>query len=748
LKHNPFLTLLLVVLLGAGLLVPAAAPVNAQDPGATVFSRLDETVGEPVNFRLPAGWTGYYSLETGFVFGNEAFPVTADNALDIVDGVVTPSGEGRVLFVTALASDNGLVPPDSTAAEAYAAAAAAVATDDATLSDPVDISTERINVARGEFIAADGSGENGLLYLIVLDSALFLAQANAPAGADLDDYAALTDAIILSITIGEGVPPADVPQTRGQTDTAVVSAAVEPFDGETVNFVLPPGWSGAYSETSGFVFANEVIEVTPENVDALGADSENLPPGGQAVLVVPLPTFLIGEGDTPQTFFDELSPSFAEDDTTLGEVVEFATERDGLSGVGAAVNDPTDDDGFIYIMQFEGNFFLVAGVAADDEQEGLEADLTAIVNTISYGEFEMTDMNGMPDDMAAVQTITGMDALTGLDITFDYRPPWFATFAPDTGFIFASSEAAFDYAQRNVAEDDLEETLPEGDRAALVLAVPQNFLTATDVEGALAEFLPFATEDIDGTIGAVEGLMVGDFPAARVTVMNNDGDDGFIYMVDAGFAYLVSSATHAPGVAEQLTEDIAFILASARLPGDASMSETDIPAAEGDATASAVELTETMVTTTGEFSIDHPAGWAVDPSSAPYLGSNEAVLQNVREFVPITGEDGIGFSVLTSSGIEDDFGLGPDTSATDGLTTLASAFGLDTSTIMPYEQLEVPAAIIDATDTLMNGNLAVLGVEHPGGLTFYALQWAGDIDQYEPLLIEMLNSVTVSPLTE
>jgi uncharacterized surface protein with fasciclin (FAS1) repeats len=164
----------------------------------THFRAFDETFGKPVTFQLPPNWSGDYTAASGFVFGNEAFPIDPANLADIQNGALDPTGDGRVVSVIALTADTAPVPPGSSAAESYAALVDAY---DGALSAPTELSSDRIDVVRGEYTTAGDSTKRGLRYQIALDGHLFSAQADAPSGVNPADLADIVDPIILSLTL-------------------------------------------------------------------------------------------------------------------------------------------------------------------------------------------------------------------------------------------------------------------------------------------------------------------------------------------------------------------------------------------------------------------------------------------------------------------------------------------------------------------------------------------------------------------
>lgn len=562
LKHLFRLTLVLA--LSVALLPLHPTPAEAQEPGATVFSALDDATGEVVNFRLPPGWTGAYTPTDGFVFGNDAQPVSLDNINSVAAGDDPLPAGAQVLAVLGLPEDNGLIDPTAELLDSFEQIATLLAAqDDATMGEPVDLSTDRLTVIRGEYTATDGTDEAGALYLVELDGNVFIGVALAAPDAQ-DGFLGIADDILFSISLGEGEPPAAVPGPRGATEVTVFSA-FDPTVDETLSFLLPLGWTGAYSADNGYVFANEVVGLTPANVDELAGGDDPIVDGGRAVLVIPLPSALAAQAGSSAAIFEQLIPSLTEGDTVVGETQELPTERENLSGVGASVTSEEENSGFFYIVEFEGNYFLLAGIAADDVLAGLETDMFSIIESITLGEIEVSDTPGM---------------------------------------------------------------------------------TATDI----------------------------------------DAPDN--------------------------------------------------------------ELTASFTNSTGTFSLMTPADWVAE-TDGDYYASNDGALEAVIEFVAVETPGGVGFSVLTPDNFEDDFGGSAlTTDASSGLAAVAAAFDLDTDEIVSYDELDYPAALIDATDILLEGNLAVMAVEYPGGLTMFAIQWEGDIADYEDTLIAIFNSVEVSLPTE
>lgn len=219
------------------------------------------------------------------------------------------------------------------------------------------------------FNAGDNSGVkavytgpegNGFVYVIQFEDALYMIVA---VSGDLTEEAAI-DAAAASLQV---TPVASAPVL---SETISVQ---DPYAGVTITLDYPSGWA-ALTE-SGFI----ILADSQETLDALLSVEPPvvMGPGQFIISAFQLPGFLVDEGDSSADVVLLVTEGVVEQGGSVGEILPF--DAGDNNGVKAAITDP-GGSGFAYVIQIEGDFYIIAAVS--DDPAGLEATSDAVAASL------------------------------------------------------------------------------------------------------------------------------------------------------------------------------------------------------------------------------------------------------------------------------------------------------------------------------------------------------------------------------
>jgi len=137
------------------------------------------------------------------------------------------------------------------------------------------------------------------------------------------------------------------------------------------------------------------------------------------------------------------------------------------------------------------------------------------------------------------------------------------------------------------------------------------------------------------------------------------------------------------------------------------------------------------------FSIDYPADWAttIDEGGVPVLASSDDVLENRNDL----SDGDIVITVVLPNLLEEQLDIDPTSDIEDVLADVIDAAELD-GDIEDYDVLDNPAVIAHFTPEDEDNDAALIVVEYRDGAVMYAVDSGSDFEDYEPLIIEMLNT--------
>lgn len=200
------------------------------------------------------------------------------------------------------------------------------------------------------------------------------------------------------------------------------------------------------------------------------------------------------------------------------------------------------------------------------------------------------------------------------------------------------------------------------------------------------------------------------------------------------------------------------ILTTAQMAATSTIAAANMPVATIAPTSS---LTEIHVQSDAGFSIRYPQGWNIETE----VGFGEPILLTNSDYTSLQFDlsDSISLrpgelviALTMPADLERFYGLGLEADPLE-LLQVSLQVSLDEAdfaetTVVPYEQLAVPAAIAELPDEFIrnfdpNGEIVVIAAQYPGIGTMAFLVLSGSpFNQQEDVVIEILNSVR--PLNE
>lgn len=490
---------------------------------------------------------------------------------------------------------------------------------------------------------------------------------------------------------------------------------------QTLNFMVPEGWSGAYSPSDGFLFASAgVPPLTVENPVFPTEDTTTIP-GLQIVTAIPLPPDSLSADDDLETLYTRLAPAAVGDDTRTTEP-DVVTDAP-FDYVAGAVVFPSGAAGWFYLIDLGDSFVALIG------QIGAE---TAAVNagTLRTNMDFMAQNLTVAGTVTAVETLTATDPLTEQTLSFDYPVDWAGVFVSGGGgFLFANSTDAFAAAEASLLQGRVD-AMPENGQALVVIPLPDDFFESAESLDQRFEVIR-ALYGGDEAVGPTEDVLVGDFAARRAALLDDTVNGGLVYLVDAEHVGdLLVAVVYEASAAAQLPANITLIVGSVSL-GD--ITQTINPA---DA------LPNSTSTLDGTFSIGYPSGWVFDPDTGT-LASNPEALEAALAGAPVP-QDTIAITVTTPADLTAFFGISGDQNAQAVLQALYSLLDID-EPVLQFPVLNAPAVIAVAPPALIPGQGVFIGVNSPTGTILYGVQYTGTFSAIEPIIIPILGSGVYTP---
>lgn len=160
------------------------------------------------------------------------------------------------------------------------------------------------------------------------------------------------------------------------------------------------------------------------------------------------------------------------------------------------------------------------------------------------------------------------------------------------------------------------------------------------------------------------------------------------------------------------------------------------------------ELGEDRIYTsfTGTTTVTVPAGWRIIESEGNFLiGSTGDALLAREEQLTTVGDLQM---IISSPELMTNIGMSTDIEAEEALVTFLRILAREDLQPEPYDGLDVPAFWVSVEDVIPVGPGYLMTFTKDGGTFFVSAAFVGEFEDYEPLIVQTLNSLTYDPDAE